>query len=354
MNAPFRILIIRLSSLGDILHTLPAFEGLRAAYPDARIDWLVAKKCEFLMSAVRGIDAIHVLDTSTLLRFPPDGSAWLAVVNLIRRLRAIRYDYCIDFQGLLKTAFLSTISRSTLRLGFSGDLVRERPAHWFYQRTLAQPQTPVHVLELNRMLAQLAGALPAPLSCDLRVCDGDQSYIDSLLKEKLPNPFAVINPGGGWATKRWKPERYGVLANKIRTELQLPVVVTTGPDEEFLYRLIEENAGGAHLFHFPISFLQLIPLLKKARLFIGGDTGPFHLACALGTPVVGILGPTSPVRNGPWQKGDEAVYHALPCSACHGRRCSTGNECMDISVEEVYSAVLRRLKKVEGFSSARF
>jgi heptosyltransferase I len=352
MNASPRILIIRLSSLGDILHTLPAFAGLRAAYPDARIDWLVAKKCAVLMSAVGGIHTVHVLDTSMLLRFPPDKYAWRSLVNLIRSLRAIRYDYSIDFQGLLKTAFLSALSRSTIRLGFSKNLVRERPAHWFYQKTLGKPQQQLHVLVVNRMLAQLVGALPAPVTCDFKISESDQSYVDSILKEKQLHNFAVINPGGGWPTKRWKPEKYGALAKKI-IELGLPVIVTTAPEEEILYRLIEENGRDAALFHFPISFLQLIPLLKKARLFIGGDTGPFHLACALGTPVVGILGPTLPVRNGPWQEGDEAIFHPLPCSGCHARICSIGNECMNISVEEVYTAVVRRLKNTEDSSNAQ-
>jgi heptosyltransferase I len=351
MNAFPRILIVRLSSLGDILHTLPAFSGLRAAYPNARIDWLVAKKCEFLMSAIRGIHTVHVLDTSTLLRFPPDVAAWRSLGNLIRSLRTVRYDYSIDFQGLLKTAFLGALSRSTLPLGFSKDLVRERPAHWFYQKVLGKPQQQVHVLVLNQMLAQLAGALPAPVCCDLQVPESDRSYVDSILEEKQLHHFVVINPGGGWPTKRWKPERYGALAKKI-IELGLPVVVTTGPGEEILYRLIEENGSDAALFHFPLSFLQLIPLLQKARLFIGGDTGPFHLACALGTPVVGILGPTLPVRNGPWRQGDETLYHPLPCSACHARICSIGNECMNIAVEEVYAAVVRRLKNMEDSPSA--
>jgi heptosyltransferase-1 len=352
MNMPPRILIIRLSALGDILHTLPAFAGLRAAYPEARIDWLVSKKCEFLLSAVRGIDAIHVLDTSSLLRVPPDTSAWRSLKTLIRNLRTIRYDYSIDFQGLLKTACMSALSRSAVRIGFSRDLVRERPAHWCYQKTLRKPQTPVHVWVLNRMLAQLAGAQPGPVHCDLQVSDGDQRHVDSIVKENSLQDFIIINPGGGWPTKRWNPERYSALAKRILQEWGLPAVITTGPGEENLYRKIEDCGKGPALLHFPVSFLQLIPLLKKARLFIGGDTGPFHLACALGTPVVGIFGPTLPVRNGPWQEGEEMVFHPLPCSGCHARICSIGNECMDISVEEVYEAVVRRLKSLEDTSHA--
>ena len=345
MNAAPRILIIRLSSLGDILHTLPALASLRAAYPDATIDWLVSKKCALLPSAVKGIDAVHSLDTGALVRLPPDASAWHAVWTLIRSLRAAHYDFCIDFQGLLKSALLGAVSGAACRLGFSGDLVRERPAHWFYHKTLAKPRTPVHVLELNRMLAALAGALPAPVSCGFKAPEDDQRHVESLLKEKRLDDFVVINPGGLWPTKRWSPEKYGILAKKIHRELGLRVAVTTGPGEENLYQVIADVCRDEAPVHLPVSFLQLIPLFERAKLLVGGDTGPFHLACALRTPVVGIFGPTSPVRNGPWRPGDEVVMHSLPCSACHGRTCPAATECMEIAVEEVFSAVVRRLQR---------
>ena len=345
MSPAPKILIIRLSSLGDILHTLPAFSGLRAAYPDATIDWLVSNKCAFLLSAVEGIDALHILDTRDLLRLPPNASAWRSLWRLIRNLRAARYDFSLDFQGLLKTALLGAVSGSEFRLGFSGELVRERPAHWFYQKTLAKPQRPVHVLELNRMLAALAGAHAAPTCCNFKIPADDRRYVESLLKEKQLGDFVIINPGGGWPTKRWSPERYGILAGNIRKRLGLQVAVTTGPGEESLYNTIAGTCGDGAPHHFPVSFMQLIPLFERTKLVIGGDTGPFHLACALGTPVVGIFGPTSPLRNGPWRPGDEAVTHSLPCGACHGRSCPTATECMQIDEEEVFAAVVRRLER---------
>jgi len=350
MNASPKILIIRLSSLGDILHVLPAFAGLRATFPQARIDWLVGNRFKFLLSAVRGIDTLHVLDTSALLHLPPQGAPWRQMRDLIRSLRAQRYDFSIDFQGLLKTAFLGSLSGSKTRLGFSRNLVREYPAHWFYSQTLDKPQEQVHVLALNQRLAGLAGARPAPVFCDFSVPEDDLRYVDSLLSQKRLDGFVVLNPGGGWPTKRWSPEKYGFLAGRIRVELGLSVVVTTGPGEESLYQTIAQHCRD--VIHLPVSFLQLIPLLKKARLFLGGDTGPFHLACALGTAVVGIFGPTSPVRNGPWQDGEEAVVHILPCSACHWRKCPTKNECMDITVDEVFAAVTRRLGHDGGSSNA--
>jgi heptosyltransferase-1 len=120
-----------------------------------------------------------------------------------------------------------------------------------------------------------------------------------------------------------------------------------------LYETMAAHCSGVRPRHFAVTFLQLIPLYSRARLLVGGDTGPFHLACALGTPVVGIFGPTSPIRNGPWRESDEALARTLDCSSCHGRTCPTANECMEITVEEVFSAVVRRLKNSGGHQSAR-
>jgi lipopolysaccharide heptosyltransferase I len=346
MNSSPKILIIRLSSLGDILHTVPAFTDLRKTFPDATIDWLVSKKCEFLLHAIPGINRIHILDTDSLLDRTMAGSAWRRLSKLIRELKRERYDFVMDFQGLLKTAFLGWMSGGRTRIGFSKELVRERPSHWFYHKTLAKSQEPLHVLQLNRKLAELAGARPSfAAPCVFNISEKDNRYVDDLLQKNRSEDFVVINPGGGWPTKMWSPEKFGILAKKIQIQSGLPIIVTTGPGEDGLYRIIAEHCGAPRPHHFPVSFLQLIPLYKKARLFIGGDTGPFHLACALGVAVVGIFGPTSPARNGPWSAEDTAVSHTLRCSFCYGRTCSRKNICMDITVDEVFAAAIGRLKE---------
>jgi heptosyltransferase-1 len=341
------ILIIRLSSLGDILHALPAFADLRASFPNSKIDWLVSEKHKSLLSAVRGIGAIRILGTKAHGDF--------ALRSLIRDLRSQHYDFAIDFQGLLKTAALSLLSGARTRLGFSRGLVREYPAHWFYNRTQPKPQGQFHVLQLNRMLAGLTGAVPVSAPLEFCVPENDSQLVESMLRREQLTDYVVINPGGGWSTKRWSLQKYGDLAKKIAVELGLPVVLTTGPGEESYYQTIADHCGDCGRVqprHFPVSFLQLIPLYQKAQLIVGGDTGPFHLACALGAPVVGIFGPTSPVRNGPWRSEDEVVAHTLPCSFCYGRSCATNNECMDISVDEVFAAVVRRLAKAGSSSDA--
>ncbi len=345
MRTPERILIIRLSSLGDILHALPAFGCLRRSFPGARIDWLIEKRNSFLLSAVRGIDDVITLDTLPLRNSPWNPASWKPGCDLVRLLRARHYDCCIDFQGLLKTGFLSFLSGARTRIGFPRELVRERPAHWFYQRTPGAPPEPRHVVALNRLLAQSAGAEDSPGRVDFVAEARDDEHVQALLEAEGLGDFVVINPGGGWPTKRWHPARYGRLAARIRSELGLRVAVTTGPGEENLYEEVLAHSGGSAPRNVRVPFLQLIPLLRRTRLFIGGDTGPFHLACLVGTPVVGVFGPTSPLRNGPWQNGGESVFRTLSCSFCNGRTCPTDNECMDIPVEEVFRAVARRIER---------
>jgi len=338
-------LIVRLSSLGDILHVLPAFHSLRTSFPEAEIDWLVEERTSSVLSAVAGIDSVLVIDTKALRKTPWNRAAWKQNWQAIRTMRSKHYDVAIDFQGLLKTGLLSLLSGARTRIGFGKELARESGAAFFCSRTLSKPEKQQHVVAQNQALAELAGAAAGPPTAELLAPPGDVEQIERLLARASVRDFAVINPGGGWYTKRWNPVKYGALAKRIRSELGLQVIVTTGPGEEALYREISANSGGSQLLHLVLPFLLLIPLFRRARVVVGGDTGPFHLACALGTPVVGIFGPTSPVRNGPWRSRDEAVAHVLPCSYCNGRTCPTDNECMEIPVEEVFEAVVRRLRK---------
>ncbi len=343
MTSPRRILIIRLSSLGDILHALPAFQNLRDSFPDARIDWLVEKRMAFMLSVIEGIDGLVVIDTAGLRSNPGAPGAWREVLDCFKRLRSESYDISLDFQGLLKTAFLGLVSGARTRLGFSRSLVREWPAHWFYHRALPSPGHTAHVVALNQLLAAEAGARPSQRPVKMTVSSEDESAVASLLSNVGVREYVVLNPGGGWPTKRWLPARYGELAGRIQGDLGLSAVVTTGPGEEFLYEEIARHCSGPRPLHLRLPFLQLIPLIRQARLFIGGDTGPFHLACALEVPAVGILGPTDPARNGPWRAMDESVVRVLPCSFCNGRTCPTQNECMDIEVAQVFRAVVKRL-----------
>jgi len=348
MSNPKRILIIRLSSLGDIIHTLPAFHALRTAFPDAQIDWLVEKKMAFLLSLIKGINNILEVNTAWIKQNPFSPKPWIHHGNLIAALRKRRYNYSLDFQGLLKTGLLSCLSGAENRFGFSKNLAREYPVHWFYNRRLDIAPDRLHVVDINLQLAKMAGGRDASTRIELSTPPEDENLVEALIGRNGLDAFVVINPGGGWPTKRWEPRRYGLLAARIQKDLHLSVVVTTGPGEEALFKEIAQSCGVPLPQHFQLPFSQLIPLFRRARLIIGGDTGPFHLACALGTPVVGIFGPTSPDRNGPWNGAGEAVVKRLPCSFCGGRKCSTQIKCMDIPVDDVFESIARCLQRIPG------
>ncbi len=346
MNAPASILLIRLSSLGDILHAFPAYRSLRETYPTARIDWLVESRMSFLLSVVPALDDILEIDTRLLRDRFWQRNPWIQTCRVLKGLRGRKYDLSIDFQGLLKTGVLSRLSGAQLRVGFAGELVRERPAHLFYNRRVASPSKDAHVVDLNLALARSAGGHQVPLTMDLEPSQQDTQAVTRRLEQDDLRRFVIVNPGGGWPTKRWSPSRFGELASKIGTDLGLPVVVTTAPGEEDLFREIAaQHRKPELLFDYRLPFLQLIPLIKRSSCLVAGDTGPFHLACVLGARVVGILGPTDPKRNGPWAEGEEAVYQTLPCSFCYGRTCPTRNECMDIPVQDVFAAVERRISR---------
>jgi len=344
MIPPHKILVIRLGSLGDIIHALPACRTLRSSFPGARIDWLVEERHGFLPSAVDFLDRVITIDTKSLSTSPWEWKGWQNAGRAIAELRSNRYDVCLDFQGLLKTALLSLVSGAKKRVGFPPSLVREKPAHWFYHQVTRDPGSPLHVTRLNLLLVETIGGGTHLSQVDFGLENTVEQEVESRLSAAGISRFVVINPGGGWQTKRWSPAKYGALAAEIVKKLGYSVIVTTGPGEEHLYRKLARHSEGT-LLHLQLSFLQLIPLLRKSHLFIGGDTGPFHLACALRTPVVGIFGPTSPSRNGPWPDPDGAVHHVLPCSNCYGRSCPEANECMDIPVSEVFGQVRNGLGK---------
>lgn len=346
MKSQLSYLIVRLSSLGDILHAVPAVRMLRQSTPRSRIDWLVEQRFRFLVETLPEIDEVYTVDTRTMRQAGAALASWRSTFQTLRQIRKRHYDYALDFQGLFKTALLSAACGAQVRCGFGGALVREKPAHWFYHRRAGASGEPMHVTKLNQAVAALSGAkADTPVGpATLRIPAAERAAAAALLDSMKLRDFVVVNPGGGWPTKRWAPERYGRLAARIIRELGLPVVVTTGPGERPLFERMAE-AAQASLHHLSVPFLQLVPLLERALLLVGGDTGPFHLACALERPVVGVYGPTAPVRNGPWQPTEEVVARILPCSFCNGRTCPTRNECMDITVDDVFRAVVRRLAR---------
>ncbi len=340
--------------MGDIVHTLPAVAALRREFPEATIGWAVEDRWAELLCA-RGavlsgprseqrplVDVVHKLDTLAWRSSLFSGKTRSHALRALRAIRAARYQVAIDFQGAIKSALLMQWSHTPVRLGFSQP--REAMARLFYTRHLSA--TGRHIAEQNASLAgALAAQLPATPEFPLPHDPAAEAWCEAARREHGLGGFAVINAGAGWGAKCWPPERYGQVACAL-AQAGLPSVVNAGPGEkELADAVVAASQGTAQLISCSVG--QLIALCRRARLMIGGDTGPLHLAAALGVPVVGIYGPTDPARNGPI--GSPSVVLRHPQSETnHSRLPSPEIGMLSISAEEVVSAAQRLLQEVRA------
>ena len=335
-NCP-KILIVRLSSLGDIVHTIPSQQSIKQQWPQSEIHWLTQPPYDSFLKSVPGISKIWVADTQGWRHQP---ISLRKGIPLIKSLRRERFDIALDFQGLLKSAVLSRLSGARRVIGFSPGRFQEPATHYFYSETVAGDDGSYpHVIESNFQLALFLGCSKETLSptIPLNISSSDLHYVNEHLDRlKIKNPI-LINPGAGWITKRWPIKNYAQLSIKLREELNMPVVFTYGPGEELLIEKIRSESNSYSLATF-----QFSALCSCSRLLVGGDTGPLHLAVSLETPTVAILGPTAAWRNGPFNPQDEIIKRDLPCSESYKRTCDQFI-CMDISVQQVFDAIVRRL-----------
>ena len=330
-----RFLLIRLGSLGDVIHAIPAAAALRAHAPDARIDWLVDPRYAGVVQMVRGVDRAIPLDPRG-----PKGT----LLSTIRALRQARYDAAFDAQGLIKSAVLARLAGARRTLGFPRAHLREPLARAFYTEA-PDLGGAVHVVhKALAMVAAVGVARPSPGAAVAFPLDLPPSLPGSQLTQRHPGGFALLNPGGAWPNKQWPAERFGELAARIRAEHGLPSVVIWGPGEEARAALVVSVSSGAAEMSPPTRIADLFGLAKAARVVVSGDTGPLHIAGAVGTPLVALFGPTIGERNGPWDPADVVVSRTDQCVCLYRRQCRRGAPCIDgIGVDEVAAAVSARL-----------
>lgn len=328
------VLVVRLGALGDLVHALPAVAAMRRAWPDARIDWLVDARYRALLGFVPIIDRTIVTG----------GADQASLVHVLRALRRERYDVAVDLQGLLKSAAMARLSGARRVVGFATSLLRERAAGIFYTTRVAADDAG-HVIRKNLSVASALGAGGDQIELPLRVPDSPcVAELRQTLGLQPDGAFAMINPGAGWPNKQWPVDRFGALAAHLRDRHGLRSTVTWGPSEHALAESVARASSGAAAVAPATEIGDLLALARAASLCVAGDTGPAQLAAAVGTPVVGIFGPTSPVRNGPWAAADTSVSRFHECECHHKRRCRRPQQCIDtIGIDEVMAAVDRRL-----------
>jgi heptosyltransferase-1 len=346
-----RILIVKLGSIGDIVHTLPALAAIRKAMPDAEISWVVERRASEILRDNPLLDRLIEVDTKALRRGLVSGETLRAPRQQLRQLRASAFDLALDFQGLLKSASIARLSGARRVFGFSRDALRE-PA----SRILLSQSIPIsknsHVIQKNLALA--AGALGISLSNDPDDLEfpiaTNSAHQAEALRAAAGSEYVILNPGGGWPTKLWSAERFGRLADELWSHYGLHSLVTHGPGGAELAGAVLQSSQSGKVRAVNVSLKGFYELAKQAQVYVGGDTGPTHLAIAAGAPIVGLFGPTEWWRNGSLRAADICVERVdIDCRTdCHRRACSKWI-CMDIEVERVFQAVGQRLKVGRAF-----
>ena len=331
--------------MGDLVHTLPAVAALRQRFPGARIDWLVETRHRDILLENPGVSGLIEVDTLGWRRRLLSPRTWREIRRSIGAIREHRYDFVLDFQGTLKSAVSAFLARSDRRIGFGPGHLRERAAAFLYtERVFANGGRP-HVIDRHLGLLRALDIETEERRFPISVPPAAEAAVEAELdRMKLPD-YVLLNPGGSWVTKRWSPARFGGLAAAIEREWKLPSLVVWGPGEEWMAREVVAASEGAARLAPRTSLGELLPYIRRARLFVSGDSGPLHLASACGVPAVGIFGPTDPARNGPFGEGDEVVWKHVACSPCYKPRCpGYGNVCLtSIDVGDVLGAVRKRL-----------
>lgn len=339
------ILIVKLSAIGDVIHTLPSLAVLRRLYPDAHITWVIEEAAADLIINHPYLDEVLVsrrrrwIKDIRCLKFSP---AIREINSFIKTLRQRRYDLVIDFHGLFKSSMLVFLSRSKRKLGYdswqelSGLFLNEKIPEDMNRHAVDR------YLDFPRYLGAKTDNFEFVLPPDMEAQGKVKILLDKYGLED--NQFIAINPIALWETKLWSNEKFAKLADLMNDKLQMKVVIT-GSDKETLDKITSSannkiiNLGGR------TSLNELACLYKKARIVISTDSGPMHLAAAVGTPVIALFGPTDPARTGPYGAGHTIVRTELACSPCFLKKCPT-KKCMeDITPRQVFAVVEKLIKE---------
>jgi lipopolysaccharide heptosyltransferase I len=308
---PRRILIIKPSAIGDVVHALPVLNLLRRRWPAAHVSWLVTPACAGLLDRHPMLDEVIRFERKELGKGWRSPRAAIELVRFTRDLGRRKFDLVIDLQGLFRSGWLAFATGAPYRVGPAN----AREGAWLFYTHRVPTGTPEqHAIERYLTVAQAVGCERSPVEFPFAVDDADRHYVARL----TPARYAVLMPGANWLTKQWPVERFAALVGPLRERFGLDSVVAGGPDTSHLAEKIPATANLAGR----TNLRQLVALLERAELVVANDSGPMHIAAALGRPLVTPFGPTNPVRTGPYRRMDSVLRVDIPCSPCYSRRCS--------------------------------
>jgi heptosyltransferase-1 len=333
-------MVVRLSSLGDIVHTFPAVGALRESFPKAEIIWVTHPRWESLVQSSQLATEIWAAETRSLA----------SIQTILRRIREKKFGVAIDYQGLWKSAALPFFGGVPRRIGFSSETIRELGVPVLY--TDRVQSTAAHIVSKNGELSLRAGSHKPVAKIILSVPSVQEAFVLQLLGGSSVERYVVLSPGGGWRSKCWPPDRFGALGQKIHDDLGLRCVLNFGPGEEELVAAVKAASGKADPVPYNGSVVQLMALLRNAACIVAGDTGPLHLAVALGTPSVALFGPTDPARNGPYRANDspmsahrlDTVIRKVDAVTTYKRGNQPDSSLLRINVDEVFDSVRQHVE----------
>ncbi|MFI5174310.1 MAG: lipopolysaccharide heptosyltransferase I [Terriglobia bacterium] len=360
-----KILIVKLGSIGDVIHAMPAVTRLRRALPEARIDWVVERYARPVLSHAQSVDRIIEIDTLRWRRSVFDRANWRKMRQTVRDLRGMHYDVVFDLQGLWKSAVVAFLADAREVVGGDRHSLREPHSSIFYSRRIDRKLQRENVIYEHLKIVEAylqtrnssGGAIPSnarelvPLEFDRLFGEAERDWVDEELKRRQWKHFVIVNPGAQWKSKRWPTENYARLSRRLMEELGRPVVITVGPSEEKLGRQILADLPNQPAVVLAPGLSQFAALAERASLFVGPDTGPLHIAAACRTPIVGIYASTDPVRNGPFHPADLVVQQNQCGRYCYRRDCGKRLCITGIPVEAVFKAVQSRLEQATPIPS---
>jgi lipopolysaccharide heptosyltransferase I len=339
-----RILLIKPSSLGDIVHALPVVSAIKTQWPGAHLTWVVKRRWAEIVDRVEGVDRVWRVDETV--------GSW---IGQARELRAERFDLAIDLQGLFRSGVLARLCGAPVRIGFANG---REGSPWFYTKRVPVPTKDMHAVDRYLLVTEALGArLQGVPRFRFRILDADLEVVQNVFHREglsVDRPWIAMNVSTRWRTKRWLPGSFAAVLDRLHEEGLGPVVVigSTGDraDAEQLRTLAKSpfiDLTGA----VPLGCLPA--LLSKAALMITNDSGPMHIAAAVGIPVIAIFGPTSEVRTGPYGPGHRVLTAPIPCRPCFSRVCRHDPEleCLHLITPNDAAEAARRLLAARVISS---
>ena len=340
--SPKKILIIKLSSLGDVVHTLPVSRTLRQEYPKSYIAWIIEERYQELLYKNPDIDEVIPISTKAW-RKNWNRKTLGEILRTIKKIRSEKFDAVFDLHGLIKTGVIAMLSGARIKVGFHKDNCKEKISSIFTNKKAPYMGSGIHVVDMYLTLIKTSLRIqkeskqfPLPEHQWEKVEDFFQNQ-----PELNAKPIIGINPGAGFESKLWELERFAQLADRITSEMDYSILLTWGPGEEQKAQQIAASMKRKSWVAPATSIQESIRLYKHLKLLVSCDSGPLHLCAALGVPTVSLFGPTDPARNGAYGRDHDTVYKVLACSFCWKRKCPLGTkECMkQVTVDEVFETV---------------